>query len=363
MNIAIVHDWLTGFAGAEKVVLEMLKVYPNAKIYTSIFDKEKVKEFSKFDVRTTYLQNIPFSKKFRSFLIPLMPMAFEQLDLSEFDLVISSTTSAAKGIITKPKTCHICYCNTPTRYLWMPEADSRASTNSLRRFANKQLKAWDEVACQRPDYYLANSNTVKKRIKKFYHRDSEVLYPPVDIDFYKNVEKKSSDFFLFVSRLVPYKKADLAVEAFNELGFELRIIGGGQEEAILKKIAKKNIKFLGRATDSILKKNYSEAKAVIFPAEEDFGIVPVEAMACGTPVIAYGVGGVSETVVAGKTGEFFIPQTKEALIEVVKNFNSKKYKVEDLRNHSKKFSAENFRKNFKETVENFYSQYNKIMNL
>ncbi|TSC94320.1 MAG: group 1 glycosyl transferase [Candidatus Berkelbacteria bacterium Athens1014_28] len=364
MNIAIVHDWLTEFAGAEKVVLEMLKVYPNAKIYTSIFDKEKVKEFSSFDVRTTYLQNIPFSKKFRRLMIPLMPMAFEQLDLSGFDVVISSTTSAAKGVITKPRTCHICYCNTPTRYLWEPSLDSRASNSWLKRKINHNLRIWDSVAAERVDYFIANSKYIAKRIRKYYHRDSKVIYPPVDLDFYKQKnEVKKGEYFLFVSRLVPYKRADLAIMAFNDLGLELRIIGGGSEEKKLKKIAKKNIKFLGRASDVVLRKNIKEAKAVIFPAEEDFGIVPVEAMASGTPVIAYGAGGAQETVIEGVTGEFFRPQMKEALIEVVKNFDPKKYKVSEMRTQAEKFSAENFRRNLKKAVESFCFEYKNTMNL
>lgn len=365
MNIAIVHDWLSEFAGADKVLFQLLKIYPTADIYTSIYDSKKVPQFSKYKVQTTYLQKFPFSKKLRSIMIPLMPMAFEQLDLSKYDLVISNSTSAAKGVITRPNTCHITYCHTPTRYLWMPEMDARASTSWLRRRVNKTLKVWDLAASARPDYFIGNSINVKDRIKKFYNRDAEVVYPPVDTSFYnpKKEEIKKSDFYLFVGRFVPYKKADLVVEAFNELGLELRLIGTGPEEEKLKSIAKNNIHFLGRASDEVLFSNLTSAKAVIFPSEEDFGIVPVEAMACGTPVIAYGVGGAKETVVEGNTGEFFVPQTSDALIEVIKSFNPTKFKFEDLRARAEEFSNEVFAKNFSSTVDKLYSDYKKQMDL
>ncbi|MCX6810964.1 MAG: glycosyltransferase [Candidatus Berkelbacteria bacterium] len=364
MNIAIVHDWLSEFAGADKVLFQLKQIYPNADIFTSIYDERKVPQFEKYKVYTTYLQKFPLSKKLRSTMVPLMPLAFEQLDLSKYDLVISNSTSAGKGVITRPNTCHISYCHTPTRYLWMPEMDERASTSWLRRRVNKTLKVWDLAASARPDYYIGNSINVKDRIKKFYNRDAEVVYPPTDTSFYnsKEGEVKKAGFYLFVGRFVPYKKADLVVEAFNKLEFELRLIGTGHEEEKLKSIAKDNIKFLGRASDEVLFENLKSASAVIFPSEEDFGIVPVEAMACGTPVIAYGVGGAKETVVEGITGEFFTPQTPEALINVIKKFDPKKYKFENLRSRAEEFSNEIFRKNFASTVEKMYSQYQKDLN-
>jgi len=362
MNIAIVHDWLSEFAGADKVLWQLKQIYPNADIFTSIYDEKKVPQFEKYKINTTYLQKLPFAKKLRPILVPLMPLAFEQLDLSKYDLVISNSTSAAKGVITRPNTCHISYCHTPTRYLWMPEMDKRASSGWLRKMANRNLKVWDLAASARPDYYIANSKNVKARIDKFYHLDSEVVYPPVDTSFYnpKKNEIEKKDFYLFVGRFVPYKKADLVVEAFNRLGIELRLIGTGPDEKKLRVMAKKNIKFLGRASDQVLFDNLKSAKAVIFPSEEDFGIVPVEAMACGTPVIAYGVGGATETVIAGKTGELFAKQTPKSLIEVIKKFNSKKYKFEDLRQRAEEFSLENFARKFKQTVEKNLNDYCKL---
>lgn len=361
MNIAIVHDWLSEFAGADKVLWQLKQIYPDADIYTSVYDKEKVPQFDKYEIRTTYLQKLPLSKRLRSIMIPLMPLAFEQLDLSKYDLVISNSTSAAKGVITRPNTCHISYCHTPTRYLWMPEMDTRASTSWLRRKANKALKVWDIAAVARVDYFIGNSENVSLRIKKYYKRDSEVVYPPVDTSFF-NIKKENvsrGEYFLFVGRFVPYKKADLVIKAFNKMGVELRLIGTGPEEDKLKKMAKSNIKFLGRASDKAYLENLKSAKALIFPSEEDFGIVPVEAMACGTPVIAYGVGGAKETVVGGITGEFFSEQTPESLINVINKFDPDKYKFEDLRSQAERFSIEEFSINFKKLVDKFYFDYEK----
>lgn len=365
MNIAIIHDWLSEFAGADKVLWQLKQIYPQADIYTSIYDSSKVKQFDNYKIYTTYLQKIPFSKTLRPIMVPLMPLAFEQLDLSRYDLVISNTTSAAKGVITKPKTCHVSYCHTPTRYLWMPEMDERASSSWLRRRVNKSLKKWDIAAVARVDYFIANSKNVQDRIKKFYHRDSSVVYPPVDTSFYNPREEEivKKNYFLFVGRFVPYKKADLVIEAFNKLGIELRIIGTGPEEHKLKKIAKDNVKFLGRASDKVLFENLKSAKAVIFPSEEDFGIVPVEAMACGTPVISYGVGGATETVISGKTGEYFFEQTPGSLTEVVKKFDSKKYKFSDLRSRAEEFSLEKFRENFRKQIDEYYADYKKKFEL
>jgi len=223
------------------------------------------------------------------------------------------------------------------------------------------MRIWDFAAAQRPDYFIANSNYIQKRIKKFYQRDAVVVYPPVDTTFYnpKQTEIKKGNFYLFVGRFVPYKKADLVIEAFNKLGTELRLIGSGSEEEKLKKIAGENIKFLGRASDDVLRKNLESAKAVIFPSEEDFGIVPVEALACGTPVIAFGVGGAKETVIEGVTGEFFLEQTPESLIEIVKKFDPTKYKFANLRTRAEEFSNEIFAKKFSSTVEKMYFEYQK----
>lgn len=361
MNIALVHDWLTNMAGAEKVLFQLSEIYPEADIYTSVYDSEKVKAFAGKDIKTTYLQRYGFFRKYREALIPYTPLAFESLDLSKYDLVITNCSFPSKGVITKPDTLHVCYCHTPTRYLWEPELDTRASSgllSGLRRRTAHNLRKWDLVASSRPDEYIANSINVQGRITKYYRRDSKVVYPPVDISrFNISSDIKIGDYYLFVSRLIRYKKADLVIEAFNQLGSPLRIIGSGPEEGRLKRMAKSNVTFLGRLNDEELVKQYSGAKAFIFPAEEDFGIVPIEAMACGRPVIAYGQGGASETVVSGVTGEYFSQQSSEALIEAVKSFRPEKYDRDVMRKRAEKFSNNNFKKSFQNTIDQMIADW------
>lgn len=362
MNIALVHEWLTNMAGSEKVLLELGKIYPEADIYASVYNPDKARGFKNREIKTTYLQNYAIFRNYREALIPFAPAAYESLDLSAYDIVISNTTFASKGVITKPDTFHICYCHTPTRYLWEPSLDTRATTglfSSLRKRTAHNLRRWDIVASARPDIYFANSETVKKRIAKYYRRDSKVIYPPVDISKFKLSGKETGDYYLFVSRLIRYKKADLVIEAFNKLGLELRIIGGGPEESKLKSIAGQNIRFLGRLSDEELVTEYAGAKAFIFPAEEDFGIVPVEAMASGRPVIAFGKGGASETVVRGVTGEYFMDQTPEALIEAVQKFNPEKYDSSVIRKRAERFSESNFKEVFKSSVTKAYEDWRK----
>lgn len=359
MNIALVHDWLTNMAGGERVLLEMSKAYPSAPIFTSIFDPNGAKDFARKDVRPSYLQRMPLIKTLvkakREFLIPLTPFAFEQIDLSKFDLVISSCSFPSKGVLTKPGTTHICYCHTPARYLWETEVDSRAKTgflSSLRKNTAHKLRIWDRLAADRVDYFLANSKYVANRIKKYYNRDSIVIYPPVDVDRFELTDAKNvKDYYLFVSRLVDYKKCDLVIEAFNDLKLPLIVIGRGPDKKRLEAMAKPNIKFMGFLSDNEIKKYYAEAKAFIFAAEEDFGIVPVEAMASGRPVIAYSGGGVAESVIEGVTGTFFHEQTPQCLIDAVKKFNPAEYNPTKIREHAQKFSAARFQKELKEAVD------------
>lgn len=355
LNIALVHEWLTNVAGSERVLLELKKLFPKAPIFTSVFEPTKAKPFAKFEVKTSFLQKLPYMKTKRELLVPLTPFAFEQFDLSKYDLVISNTSMAAKGVITKPETIHISYCNTPPRYLWDAQIDPRGKGGKLaflKRNVTHKMRIWDRLAADRVDYYFANSGYVGKRIKKYYGRESIVVYPPVDVDRFKIAPSKDvKDYFLFVSRLIGYKKCDLVIDAFNDLGLPLKIIGTGPDKPLLQKKAKKNIEFLGFLSDEEIKNYYSEAKAFIFPAEEDFGIVPVEAMASGRPVIAFNGGGAKETVIDGLTGTFFDEQTPQCLIDCVKKFDAEKYDSEKIRNHSLKFSADKFRTNFTEQVE------------
>lgn len=356
MNIAFVHDWLTNMAGAEKVLLVLKEIFPEAPIYTSVFNPKKAEPFKKFDIRTSYLNNLPLFKAKRELLVPYSPSAFESFDLADFDLIISSSTFSAKGVITKPDSIHICYCHTPTRYLWEPDLDPRSDRgflSGLRKRTAHKLRIWDKVASDRPDYYFANSKYISKRIKKYYGRESTVIYPPVNVDrFTLNAQEKIQDYYLFVSRLVGYKKSDIVIEAFNKLKLPLKIIGSGPEKKKLMKAAKSNIEFLGFLSDSELKRYYAQARAFIFAAEEDFGIVPVEAMASGRPVIAYGRGGATETVLEGKTGLFFDKQDPESLIKAVKKFDPNNFDSKIIRRQAEKFSSQRFKREFKEEVEN-----------
>jgi len=354
MKIALVHEWLTNIAGSERVLLELTKIFPGAPIYTSVYDKKGTKAFNDLEIHPSFLQKLPLVKKKRELLIPLTPLAFEQFDFSKFDVVISSTHMAAKGVLTKPGTVHISYCHTPPRYLWEPHIDPRAKGGKLAWLRNRtahSMRIWDRVAADRVDHFIANSEYVAKRINKYYGREADVIYPPVNVERFEPVPvDKVGGYYLFVSRLVNYKKCDLVIDAFNDLSLPLKIIGSGPDKSFLQKRAKQNIEFLGHLSDEQIKRYYAEARAFVFAAEEDFGIVPVEAMASGRPVIAYKGGGTTETVVEGITGTFFPEQTPQCLINTVRNFKAEKYNPDEIRQHALKFSAERFRREFKDKI-------------
>lgn len=332
MKVALVHDWLTGMRGGEKVLEAICELFPQADLYTLLHIKGSVSSIiEKRKIFTSFLQYLPdIERKYRYYL-PLMPQAIERVDLSEYDIVISSSHCVAKGVKVKDKTLHICYCHTPMRYIWdmYPIYFKKANiyVRIIMKILRKYLQKWDLKSSTRVNYFIANSENVRKRIQKHYNRESKVIYPPVDTDFFvpSNSRFKSKSYYLIVSAFAPYKKIDLAIEAFNYLRYPLKIIGVGQEEKRLRKIAKKNIEFLGWVSKEELREHYQNCKALIFPGEEDFGIVAVEAQACGTPVIAYGKGGITETVIPiqdhsdSPTGVFFYEQTPLALIEAVKN--------------------------------------------
>jgi len=335
----------------------LCEMFPEAPIFTLIYDEKRTNGvFKNKKIHTSFLQKIPGSKKYFRGLIWLMPLAIEQFDLSDFDLVISISHSFGKGIITKPTTKHICYCLTPTRYLWH---DAGLPFKLISQFILTYLRIWDYQVAQRPDYFIADSENVRQRIKKYYNRESEVIYPPVEVRANQesrimNYDPNSkfqipNSYFLMVGRMVPYKRLDIVIRAFNELrimNYELWIIGDGPERKRLEKLAKNsdNIKFLGRISDSELPKYYANCKALIFPQEEDFGIVPLEAMASGRPVIAYRAGGASETAIEEETGIFFNEQTPESLIEAVKSFDEKKFNPQKILKYSQKFDKEIFKK-------------------
>lgn len=358
MKVALIHDWLTNFTGSEQVLLALHQIYPQAPIYTSVYNKEKVTQFNNVKVISSFLQKFPQAKRRHQIFIPFMPSAFEQFDLSKYDIIISSSHSCSKGVLTLPETLHICYCHTPTRYLWEIGIDRRVTGGIIKGFIGNYLRVWDRQAADRVDYFIANSETVRRRIKKYYSRTSKVIHPPVNVGFYEPQEK-IGDYFLIVSRLIPYKKIDIAVQAFNDLNLPLIIIGEGSELKRLKKIAKSNIKFLGRLKDDELKKYYSQCKVFIFPGEEDFGITPVEAMASGRPVIAYKKGGACESIIEGITGAFFSEPTPQCLIDTVRKFKPEKYNPKIIRQHALSFDIPVFKKKIKDFVDEKYKEFQK----
>jgi glycosyltransferase involved in cell wall biosynthesis len=285
----------------------------------------------------------------------LMPLGVEKFDLSKYDLVVSDSASFAKGVIVRPKTRHICYCHTPTRYVWddshkyVREFSYPGFIKNLAPPLLSYLRLWDEAASARPDFYIANSFFVAQRIKKYYNRPAEVIYPPVKTNYFF-ISKKIDDYFLLVSRFLPYKKIDLAIEAFNRLGWPLKIIGDGPEGKQLKKIAKANIEFVGQVPEKKLKDYYVRCQALIFPQEEDFGIVAVEAMAAGRPVIAYEAGGALEIIKDGETGMFFKEQTADCLIAILKKFRTENFSPETIREEALRFDKEVFKSKIKAFV-------------
>ncbi|MGB2804154.1 MAG: glycosyltransferase [Candidatus Zixiibacteriota bacterium] len=366
MRVALVHDWLTGMRGGEKCLEILCELFPDATLHTLLHKKGSVSEtISRMRITTSFVQSLPFAMDHYRKYLPLFPTAIEQFDLTGFDLVISSSHCVAKGVVTSPETCHICYCHTPMRYAWEMYYTyfSKNSLNPVVRwtvpFFMNYLRTWDERSSDRVDHFVANSQNVRRRIKKHYRRDAEVIYPPVDTGYF-GMSKNQGEYFLVVSALVPYKRIDLAVLAFNELNLPLLIVGEGAEKKKLMKMAKKNIKFIDWQSGPELIGYYQQCRALIFPGEEDFGIVPVEAQACGKPVIAFGKGGATESVegaypdqdvTSSHTGLFFSPQTVEALIQAVRGFESARFDPEQIREHTLRFDKEVFRERIRELIE------------
>jgi len=358
MRVALVHDWLTTMGGAEKVLETLTETFP-AKLFTLVQDPKKLEgtPFEEMDVKTSFIQKLPRAKsKYRSYL-PLFPMAIEQFDLSDYDLVISSSHSIAKGVLTHADQLHICYCHTPMRYAWdlyqqyLREAKLKSGLKGvLAKFFLHYLRMWDAHCSSRVDAYVANSEYVARRIQKLYEKEAMVIYPPVDVDYFSLFEEKE-DFYLTASRMVPYKKIDLIVEAFGEMpDKKLVVIGDGPEMDKVKAKAKGNIEILGYQEDSVLRSYLQRAKGFVFAALEDFGILPVEAQGCGTPVIAFGKGGACETVVENETGLFFEEQSVPSLIKAIKAFEKREFDPKKIRAHSEKFRPEIFKAKFQTLV-------------
>lgn len=362
MRVAIVHDWLVNYGGAELFVEYLLKIYPDADIFTLVYDKKKMgNHFLNNKIYTSDLQKLPMASKIYTKLLKFMPKAFESFDFTEYDLVISSSSCCAKGVITPPRVPHVAFIHSPMRYIWDLFFDYRKRSGKLTQFFMNRwipsLRLWDYVSSQRIDTIIANSKFIARRIKKFWNRDAKVIYLPVDVSRFNPSDAPREDFYVAFSRLVPYKRIDLAITACKKLGKKLVVIGGGSEMDNLKKLAgnDRNITFLGRAPDDVLENHLQRCKALLFCAEEDFGFVPLEAQACGTPVIAFGRGGALETVVDGKTGLFFEEQETDSLAAAIEKFEKLdaegKFVKEQIISHARSFTEERFQKEFKDTVQ------------
>jgi glycosyltransferase involved in cell wall biosynthesis len=371
LKLAIIHDGLATFGGrggAEWVLTVLKEMYPEAPVYTTVYNKDRMPDyFQYFNIRTSFIQKLPFGKtKYKAYL-PFMPIAVEQWDLSEYDVVLSCNHSVAKGIITPPDTLHLCYCYTPLRYAWdmyheyMPPGQG----NWIKRICIPPLlsymRMWDTLTNNRVDVFIAISEYVARRIWKYYKRKSVVIYPPVNTSLFTRSET-IEPYFLVVSRLEPYKRIDLAVQAFNMLELPLVVIGDGTEKPTLMKTAKKNITFLGRQPDEVVREYLSKCQALIFPGEEDFGITPVEAQASGRPVIAYRGGGALETIIpisdevrGGSSGQFFYPKTAEALVNVVRDFDPSHFDSQAIQQHAVQFDITVFRQKMTVCIEKMVS--------
>lgn len=363
MNVALVHERLDILGGAEKVLLALHQLYPEAPLYTSFVDYSHLPDyFRRLDIRPSYMQRLPgFLKRRPHWLLPLDMFAFQDFDLSEYDMVLSSSYVAAKSVLTASETCHICYTHTPMRFAWdLYPNFMRDTANPLTRLGARVLlqyfRMWDVQTSNNVDYFIANSETVRRRIQKHYRRDATVIYPPVQTCRF-SLSQAPSDYYLVVSRLVPYKRIDLAVEAFNRSGQELIIIGTGREQKRLEAMARPNIRFLGWQSDEAVARYLSQAKALIFPGEEDFGILPVEAQAAGVPVIAYARGGALETVRHGDTGFLFGEQTPESLLAAIRESGRCRFDREHIAANAARFDERVFAERMAETIRRCYTEF------
>ena len=361
-RIALAHDYLVDNGGAERVVAAFQEMFEAAPLFTSVYDQATtLSDFADKDIRPSFLQKLKPTKSWYKLLLPLYPYAFESFDLSAYDVVLSSTTSFAKGIITGERTCHFCFIHTPSRFAWRyadylsQEQAGRAKRVVLEAML-PVLRSWDFTAAQRPDYFIANSENCRRRVEKFYRREATVIHSPIDASLFAP-SSSQDDYFLVVSRLASYKRLDLAVEAAARLNKPLKVVGTGSDEARLKKLAGPQTEFLGRVSDGVLRQLYARCQALIFPGEEDFGLTPLEAMASGRPVIAYRAGGALETVIEGKTGVFFDEQTLDSLTTALQNFRPDSFQPTELRAWAEKFDKKQFQARLLDFMEEKYQEF------
>ena len=348
LKVALVHDWMNQIGGAEDVLEALVELFPNAPIFTSLYDPEKMPpHWKKWDIRTNFINRLPLAHRKQQLYFPLYPLAFEQYDLSGYDLVLSNKSGFCHGVITGPETMHICYCLTPTRYVW--RYHQYAEQEQLGRFMRAVLppfltflRQWDRLAADRVDHFVAISQEVRRRIEKIYRRESDIIYPPVDTSRFAPCSEVE-DYYLLVGRLVPYRRIDILIEAFNQMKRPLRIAGSGRDRERLEALAGPTIEFLGYVPDEKLPELLGKCRAFMFPGEEDFGIAPLQAMAAGRPVIAYAAGGALETVVPGVTGALFAQQSVAAIIQAVEAFDTDKVDPQRIRQHAEKFDVSRFK--------------------
>ena len=363
MNIALVYDRVNKFGGAERVLQALHEIWPKAPLFTSVYDADGALWAKGWDVRTSFLQKLPWARRHHELLGWLMPLVFESLDLSTFDVVLSLTSEAAKGVITHSGQLHLCYLLTPARYLWSHQQEYlNQIPSALKPFAllaQEKLRQWDYLAAQRPDHILAISKRVQARCLKYYRRASDVVYPPLMLPIVEQSQKakEQRDYFLVVSRLVPYKRIDLAIQSCNLLRKKLLIIGSGSEESRLKKLADSNIQFLGTVSDSELITYYRGARALLMPQEEDLGLTALEAQACGTPVVTFRNSGAVEVIIEGKTGSVAQRQDTESFVRAIQQcpLPSKMCTI-----HANQFTAKRFIETFEGTVQDLWQRHHHI---
>ncbi len=349
------HDWLNQMGGAEKVLLQLSAMYPEAPVHTSIYGPDLVDaSFAGLDVRTSFMQRLPGAVRRHRWYLPVYPLAFNAMRLDGYEVVISNASAFCKSVRTPPETLHICYCLTPTRFVWSPdEYLAREEVPPALRGALRPLlslmRAWDRRAAQRVDRFVAISRAVAGRIRRYYGRESDVIYPPVaTADF--TPANVTEDYFLVVSRLAPYKRIDLAVRACTELGRPLKVVGSGRDRDALERLAGPSVEFLGRQDDVAVGRYFARCRALIFPGEEDFGITPVEAQAAGRPVVAFAGGGALETVIPGETGELFTDSTVESLARVLNDFDDSRYAASRMIRNAQRFDEAVFVREMKDFV-------------
>jgi glycosyltransferase involved in cell wall biosynthesis len=363
MRLALVHDCIVHIGGAERVLQSLHAVFPDAPVYTLVLNKQVTQQLlPAARIFPSFARKLPGAQRYFRVYAPLYPMAIESFDLAEFDTVLSSSFSFAKGTILSPYTCHICYCHSPLRYLWSEYHFHRRTV--FRQWWKRglvdpfltYLRMWDQLTADRVDYFIANSGSVRDRIAKYYRRDSEIIHPPVPVRGIP-LGLRSDGYYLLVSRLMAYKRVDLAVEAFNRLGLPLKVIGSGPELKTLRKMSRPNIEFLGSVDDPTLRECYSNCRALVFPGFEDFGIVMVEAQAYGKPVVAFASGGASEIVVDRVTGVLFDDQTAASLIDAIKELERLTLVPEEIRRNALRFDEGNFRRAIRLFVDQKYAEY------